>query len=80
MLVSKTGRFKSAGDLARLFSATGIDLERPAITYSHSGDRAALMAFALELMGATNVRTYYQGCAEWGNAADTPVATPAAKK
>lgn len=69
----QTWRFKSAEDVTRLFVAAGIDPERPTITYCHSGDRAALMAFTLELMGARQVRNYYRGWAEWGNADDTPV-------
>ena len=77
---SQTWRFKSAADLTELFSAAGIDPDRPTITYCHSGDRAALMAFTLELMGARNVRNYYHGWAEWGNAPDTPVVSGATKK
>src|SRR5206468_2590695 len=33
----KTGRFKSAGELARLFKDAGIDPARPATTYCQSG-------------------------------------------
>jgi 3-mercaptopyruvate sulfurtransferase SseA len=29
------------------------------------------MAFGLELMGAKDVRNYYKGWSEWGNADDT---------
>ena len=34
------------------------------------------MVFAMELMGATEVRNYYLSWAEWGNAEDTPVVVP----
>jgi 3-mercaptopyruvate sulfurtransferase SseA len=37
------------------------------------------MAFALELMGAKDVRNYYRSWAEWGNAEDTPVVQPKQK-
>jgi thiosulfate/3-mercaptopyruvate sulfurtransferase len=71
---SQTWRFKSPKQLAEQFRAAGIDPTRPTITYCRSGDRAAAMAFTLELMGAKRVRVYYPGWAEWGNAADTPLA------
>ena len=69
----KTHKFKSALELAKLFKDAGIDLNRPAITYCQSGGRAAVMAFALELMGARDVANYYRSWSEWGNATDTPV-------
>jgi 3-mercaptopyruvate sulfurtransferase SseA len=34
------------------------------------------MSFALELMGAKDVRHYYGGWSEWGNATDTPITGP----
>lgn len=77
---SQTWRFKSSEQLAELFRAAGINPARPTITYCQSGDRAAAMAFALELMGAKKVRIYYPGWAEWGNANDTPLALDAKTK
>jgi thiosulfate/3-mercaptopyruvate sulfurtransferase len=76
VLDQKTQRFKSAGELAKLFQDRGIDLNRPAVTHCQSGGRAAVMAFALELMGAKDVRNYYKSWAEWGNADDTPIERP----
>jgi thiosulfate/3-mercaptopyruvate sulfurtransferase len=73
LLDAKTQRFKTAEDLRRLFQDAGIDPKKPAITYCHSGGRAAVMAFALELMGGDDVRNYYASWGEWGNADDTPV-------
>ncbi len=69
----KTTRFKSAAALAKLFQDAGINLKQPNVTYCQSGGRAAVMAFALELMGANDVRNYYRSWAEWGNREDTPV-------
>jgi thiosulfate/3-mercaptopyruvate sulfurtransferase len=69
----KTHRFMSAEQLATLFRATGIDLNRPTASHCQSGGRASVMAFGLELMGAEDVRNYYRGWSEWGNAEDTPV-------
>ncbi len=76
LLDEKSQRFKSPEDLADLFRKKGIALDRPAVTYCQSGGRAAVMAFALELMGANQVRNYYKSWAEWGNAEDTPIAKP----
>ncbi|MHB8864258.1 MAG: sulfurtransferase [Pirellulaceae bacterium] len=72
----QTHRFKSPDDLRTLFEKAGIDLAQPAISHCQSGGRASVMAFALELMGAKDVRNYYRGWSEWGNASDTPVAVP----
>ncbi len=72
----KTQRFKAAPELAKLFKDAGIDPKHPAITYCQSGGRAAVMAFALELMGGSEVRDYYRSWSEWGNAPDTPIVQP----
>jgi len=72
----ETHRFKSSGELRRKFKNAGIDLDQPAATHCQSGGRASVMAFAMELMGANDIRNYYRGWSEWGNAADTPVAAP----
>jgi thiosulfate/3-mercaptopyruvate sulfurtransferase len=76
----KTQRFKTAAELRRLFHDAGIDPRKPALTYCQSGGRASVMAFALELMGAKDVRNYYKSWAEWGNDPTTPVVKPEAKK
>jgi thiosulfate/3-mercaptopyruvate sulfurtransferase len=76
VLDKKTRRFKTAAELAKLFKDAGIDVKQPAVTHCQSGGRAAVMAFALELMGARDVRNYYRSWAEWGNAEDTPVVRP----
>jgi thiosulfate/3-mercaptopyruvate sulfurtransferase len=71
-----TGRFTSAAELTKIFTANGIDIQRPAMTYCQSGGRASVMAFVLELMDAKEVRNYYWSWSEWGNADDTPVLKP----
>lgn len=77
---AKTGRLKGTAELARLLRESGIDAKRPTVTYCQSGGRAAVMAFALELMGMKDVRNYYRSWGEWGNAPDTPVVKPPEKK
>lgn len=73
-------RFKSPDELKKLFDAAGIKLDRPTATHCQSGGRAAVMAYGLELMGAKDVRNYYNSWSEWGNADDTPVVKPEPKK
>ncbi len=77
---AKTGRFKAPAELTRLLRDSGIEAKRPTVTYCQSGGRAAVMAFALELMGMKDVRNYYRSWSEWGNAPDTPVVKPPEKK
>jgi thiosulfate/3-mercaptopyruvate sulfurtransferase len=79
-LDAKTGRFKSADELTRLFREAGVDAGKPAVTYCQSGGRASVMVFVLELMGGKDVRNYYRSWAEWGNDAETPVVKPQPKK
>ncbi len=75
-LIGKEGRFKSAGELRKLLAEHQVSLKEPAVTYCQSGGRASVMAFALELMGAKDVRNYYRSWNEWGNDPATPVVTP----
>jgi thiosulfate/3-mercaptopyruvate sulfurtransferase len=75
-LLDKDGRFLKADELHKLFKEHDVSLKEPAVTYCQSGGRAAVMAFALELMGARDVRNYYRSWNEWGNDPDTPVITP----
>ena len=75
-LLDKDGRFKSADELRKLFKEHDVSLKEPAVTYCQSGGRASVMAFALELMGAKDVRNYYRSWNEWGNDPDTPIVTP----
>jgi len=73
----KTKRFKSAEELAKLLKERRVDVNQPVVTYCQSGGRAAVVAFALELMGGKQVSNYYRSWSEWGNDPNTPVAKPA---
>ncbi|HEX5271972.1 MAG TPA: sulfurtransferase [Gemmataceae bacterium] len=75
-LLDKDGRFKSTDELRKLFKEHDVSLKEPAVTYCQSGGRASVMAFALELMGAKDVRNYYRSWNEWGNDPDTPIVIP----
>lgn len=72
----RTGKFRTAPELARLFRDAGIDLDRPATTFCQSGGRASVLAFVVELMGGKPARNYYRSWSEWGNRTDTPIVTP----
>ena len=76
LIDQETQRFKSPAQLRGLFDQAGIDLGQPTASHCNGGGRAAVMAFGLELMGAKDVRNYYRGWGEWGNAKDTPVIVP----
>lgn len=78
-LLERNGRFKSPEELMKLFQEHGISTREPAVTYCQSGGRASVVAFALELMGAKDVRNYYRSWNEWGNDPDTPIVTPRKK-
>jgi thiosulfate/3-mercaptopyruvate sulfurtransferase len=73
VLDPQTHKFKGPNELLKLFQEKGIDLNRPSVAHCQSGGRASVMAFALELMGAKDVRNYYRSWEEWGNAQDTPI-------
>ncbi len=75
-LLDKDNRFKSADELRQLFKEHDVSLKEPAVTYCQSGGRASVLAFALELMGAKDVRNYYRSWNEWGNDPDTPIVVP----
>jgi thiosulfate/3-mercaptopyruvate sulfurtransferase len=79
LIDKKTQRFKTAAQLRILFREAGIELERPTASHCQSGGRAAVMVFAMELMGATTVSNYYASWNEWGNADDTPIVVEPAK-
>jgi thiosulfate/3-mercaptopyruvate sulfurtransferase len=80
LIDEKTQRFKSPAELTRLLKKSGIDLDKPTVTYCQSGGRASVLMFALELMGARDVRNYYRSWSEWGNAKDTPIEKPEEEK
>ena len=73
LLDKESQRFKSAGELAKLFSDAGIDLNERTAAHCQSGGRASVMAVGLELMGAKDVSNYYRSWSEWGNTDDTPI-------
>jgi thiosulfate/3-mercaptopyruvate sulfurtransferase len=80
LLDEQTKRFKPADELSALFRSADIVLDEPTACYCQSGGRSSVMVFAMELMGAKDVRNYYGSWSEWGNADDTPVELGKPKK
>jgi thiosulfate/3-mercaptopyruvate sulfurtransferase len=70
---AKTKRFKSADEMRKLFADARIDVNAPQIAHCQGGGRSSVMAFALELMGAKDVRNYHASWGEWGNSDDVPI-------
>jgi thiosulfate/3-mercaptopyruvate sulfurtransferase len=73
LLDPNTKKFKPAEELAKLLMERNIDPAEESCSYCQSGGRAAVVAFALELMGSKKARNYYRSWAEWGTAKDTPI-------
>jgi thiosulfate/3-mercaptopyruvate sulfurtransferase len=69
------GRLKSPGELEAAIRQAGIDPGKPVITSCGSGVTAAVLALALDVVGASKVMLYDGSWAEWGAREDAPVKT-----
>lgn len=72
ILDNKTGRLKSADELAALFAVAGLTMDKPAVTTCGSGVTAAGLTLALAILGKTDIRLYDGSWSEWG-ASDAPI-------
>jgi thiosulfate/3-mercaptopyruvate sulfurtransferase len=74
-LVGDPPVFRPLAELRARYALAGVRLDQPIITTCGSGVTAALDAFALALLGHTNVSVYDGSWAEWGDSDDVPIAT-----
>jgi thiosulfate/3-mercaptopyruvate sulfurtransferase len=72
------GSLKPPHELAAVFAAAGIDLDRPVVTTCGSGVTAAILLLALATIGKDGVVLYDGSWSEWGARADLPIALGAA--
>ena len=73
-LVDADGKFLPVAKLRARFAAAGIQPGEAVVAHCQGGGRAAVDAFALELIGHPT-RVYYLSWSDWGNADDTPITT-----
>ncbi len=78
LLFAHDNTFASTKDLRRAFEDAGIDLDRPIVTTCGGGVTAAVLLFALHLLGKDDVALYDGSWSEWGADPATPKETGAA--
>jgi thiosulfate/3-mercaptopyruvate sulfurtransferase len=74
-LLRPDGTLKTPDEIAKVFSAAGVEVAKPVITSCGSGVTAAILSLGLTLIGAKDHGLYDGSWSEWGAAADTPVET-----
>ena len=72
-VLDDTQRLKPNEELTAIFQQAEIDLAQPIITTCGSGVTAAILALALDEIGARHVAVYDGSWTEWGAQADTPI-------
>ncbi|WP_068116241.1 3-mercaptopyruvate sulfurtransferase [Tropicimonas marinistellae] len=74
-LVNDDGTVRPPAELRQLFTAAGMDIERPVITTCGSGVTAAALSLALALLGNSQTAVYDGSWSEWGMYPDLKVET-----
>lgn len=78
LLLSNDGTMKPPAELRALFAARGAGDETAVIATCGSGVTAAVIALALEVIGAKNVGLYDGSWTEWGHETNDPALFPIA--
>jgi thiosulfate/3-mercaptopyruvate sulfurtransferase len=73
LLDPATKTFLPTPALTAKFRNAGVDLAKPVVTSCGSGITAAVLSFALHLIGHDDVALYDGSWADWGRPGDTPV-------
>jgi thiosulfate/3-mercaptopyruvate sulfurtransferase len=73
-VLNPDGTFKDAPGIRAALEAAGIDLSRPVVTTCGSGVTAAVLLFAMHLLGKEDVALYDGSWSEWGADPATPKA------
>ncbi|BBC74096.1 sulfurtransferase [Altererythrobacter sp. B11] len=74
-VLNEDGTFKDAAGIRAAFAQAGVDLDQPVVTTCGSGVTAAVLLFALHLIGKDDTALYDGSWSEWGADPDTPKAT-----
>jgi thiosulfate/3-mercaptopyruvate sulfurtransferase len=74
-VLNPDGTFKDEAGLRQAFAEAGIDLSRPVTTTCGSGVTAAVLLFAMHMLGKKDVALYDGSWSEWGADPATPKAT-----
>lgn len=65
-VLNADGTYKSPDEIRAAFTAAGVDLSQPVATTCGGGVTAAVLLFALELAGKSDVALYDGSWSEWG--------------
>jgi len=74
-LVNPDGTLKGKAELAAIFAAAGVEVQKPVVASCGSGVTAGIVALALAELGRPDAAVYDGSWSEWGADADLPIAT-----
>lgn len=75
VVLNPDGTFKDEAGLRAAFESAGVALDQPVVTTCGSGVTAAVLLFALHLLGKNDTALYDGSWSEWGADPATPKAT-----